>query len=176
MPRLNTINPEADSGQGADLINRLPKEKQLNIFKGMANNPGVAKAFMNFSQGVKAGALTEAEHEIVALTTAQKNGCDYCLAAHTQMAQGAGIAEDAVIQIRQGTADNDKHQALLDFTNAILDKNGYVSDEDLEAFRSAGYGDDAVVEVIGEIAVGTFTNLFNHVNHTDVDMPVAQAV
>ena len=176
MPRLKVINPETDTGPGADLINRLPEQKRLNIFKSMANNAGVAKAFMQFSQGVKAGALTDAEHEIIALTVAQKSGCDYCLAAHTKMAEAAGINNDLAIQIRQGTADNDRHQALLDFTSAILKNDGWVSDEQLEAFREAGYDDDAVVEVIGEIAVMTFTNLFNHVNHTEIDMPEVAAV
>jgi len=176
MPRLKMINPETDTGPGANLLESLPEQKRLNIFKGMANNAGVAKAFMQFSQGVKAGALTDAEHEIIALATAQKNGCDYCLAAHTKMAEAAGLNNNLAIQIRQGAADNDRHQTLLDFTNAILDNNGWVSDEQLENFRNAGYGDDAVVEVVGEIAVMTFTNLFNHVNHTEIDMPEVAAV
>jgi AhpD family alkylhydroperoxidase len=86
MSRLNVIDPSTDTGPGADLLNGPLKNMQINIFKGMANNAGVLKAFLAFMQGVKAGSLTTAEHEIVSLVAAQRRECEYCLAAHTQLA------------------------------------------------------------------------------------------
>lgn len=176
MPRLQKIDPTTDSGPGAEMLNGPLKDKQINIFKGLAVHPPVFKAFLNFTQGVKGGALTEAEHEVVALTTAQINNCEYCLAAHTQMAKGAGIEEDLALNIRQGKADDERQQALIDFTRAMVETNGNVTDQQLDAFRNAGFGDDAVIEVVGEIAVMFFTNLYNHVNKTEVDFPEAATV
>ena len=176
MPRLNIVDPTTDTGAGADILNGPLKEKQINIFKGIATNPGVLKAFLDFAGGVKAGSLTPTEHEIVALVTGQKRNCEYCLAAHTQIAKGAGIDEELSLKIRQGSAHDDRHQALIDFTAAILDTDGFVTDAQLSAFRGAGYDDAAAIEVLGAIAVNTFTNLFNHVNETEVDFPVAAAV
>jgi alkylhydroperoxidase family enzyme len=91
-------------------------------------------------------------------------------------ATGAGIDEELALKIRQGRVNNPRHQALIDFVNAILETEGDVSDEQLEAFRAAGYDDAAIVEVLGEITVITFTNFFNHLNHTELDFPVAAAV
>jgi len=176
MPRLNVIEPKTDTGPGADLLNGPLKKKQINIFKGMANNAGVLKAFVNYISGVKAGALTDAAHEIVQLVMAQENHCEYCTAAHTQMAMGAGLSEDDVVGVRRGTVSNDRYQALADFTRKVWETNGYISDEDLQAFKDAGYDDAAVIEVLAEMSVAVFTNLFNHVNETQVDFPEPAAV
>jgi uncharacterized peroxidase-related enzyme len=173
MPRLGIIDPASDTGPGAEILNGPLKAKQINIFKGLAVNPGVLQAFLGFAGGVKkGGSLTEAEHEVIALTVSEVRRCDYCLAAHTQIARGAGIDEDASLKIRQGTAGDPKHQALIDFTRAVLATDGFVSDEQLAAFKGAGYDDAAVIELIGEITVMTFTNLYNHVNETEIDFPV----
>lgn len=176
MPRLATVDPANDSGPGADLLNGPLEDKQINIFKGMAVNPGVLKAFLGFMQGVKAGALTDREHEVVALVCGQVRKCDYCTAAHTAMAQGIGMDEGLVLSIRKGTPDDDRLRAVADFTRAVLDTDGFVSDEQLDAFRDAGFGDDAVVEVLAAISVNTFTNLYNHVHETEIDFPEPAAV
>ncbi len=176
MPRLNIVNPKTDTGPGAEILNGPLKEKQINIFKGVATNPGVLKAFLGFAGGVKSGSLTPAEHEIVALVCGQKRACEYCLAAHTAVAKGTGIDEDLALKIRQGDANDDRHQSLVDFTNAMLEHDGRVTDGQLKAFRTAGYDDAAAIEVIGAIAVNTFTNFFNQLNQTEVDFPVPASV
>ena len=176
MPRLNVVDPNTDTGTGADILNGPLKDKQINIFKGIANNAGVLKAFLGFAGGVKGGSLTDAEHEVVALVTAKHRKCDYCTAAHTQIALGTGINEDQSEAIRRGNGADDRQQAIIDFTAAIIETDGFVSDEQLNNFKNAGFDDAAVVEVIGAIAVNTFTNFFNHVNETTVDFPEPAAV
>jgi len=176
MPRLATVDPANESGPGTDLLNGPLKDKQLNIFKGMATNPGVLKAFLAFSSGVKAGELSDLEHEVVALVCAQKRSCEYCTAAHAQIAMSLGASEQDVASIRRGSNEDDRAQALITFVLAILDTEGFVSDDQLESFRSAGFSDGAVIEVIGAVAVNTMTNLFNHVHETEVDFPVPAAV
>ncbi len=176
MPRLHTVDPVTDTGPGAEILNGPLKNKQINIFKGLATNPNVLKAFLGFAQGVHGGALTDPEHEITALLTAQKHNCEYCLAAHTQIAKGVGIDEETSLAIRKGHTADPKQQALIDFVNAVLETDGFVTDDQLDTFRSAGYNDAAVIEAVAGIAVMTFTNLFNHVNETEVDFPVPATV
>ncbi|MCA9295414.1 MAG: carboxymuconolactone decarboxylase family protein [Phycisphaerales bacterium] len=176
MPRLSVVDPAVDSGAGADLLNGPLKNVQINIFKGMATNPAVLKAFVAFSAGVKTGALSDVEHEIIALVCGQKRQCEYCLAAHSHLAMQAGVHDQEVLNIRKGQASDDRHQSLIDFVTAILDTEGFVSDDQLANFRAAGFSDAAVIEVIGGIAVNTMTNLFNHVHETEVDFPVPAAV
>lgn len=175
MPRLTSIDPATDQGPGGDLLRGPLREKQINIFKHLAVNPAVLKSFLGFAGGVKS-VLTEKEHEVVALTVAQRRDCDYCLAAHSAIAAGAGFDTEGILDIRRGTPADERHAALATFTRRILETDGHVSDTELDAFRSAGFDDAAVIEVVAEIAVMTFTTLFNHVNGTEVDFPAAASV
>ena len=49
--------------------------------------------------------------------------------------------------------------------------HGQVTDQELEAVRSAGFSDEEIVEIIGNVAVNLFTNYFNHVADTEIDFP-----
>ena len=171
MPRLATVDPTTDTGPGAELLNGPLKEMQVNIFKGLASHPEVLEAFLGWSGGIKGGALTPAEHEILALHISETNGCAYCASAHTMIAEGVGVDSATALEARQGRAGDTKHQALIDFTTAVMETRGFVTNEQLEAFKDAGYGDQAVIEVIAAISAHTFTNLYNHVHATEVDFP-----
>jgi alkylhydroperoxidase family enzyme len=46
-----------------------------------------------------------------------------------------------------------------------------VTDAQLAAFRGMGFDDAAIIEVIAEIGLISFANLFNHVHDTPVDPP-----
>jgi alkylhydroperoxidase family enzyme len=104
------------------------------------------------------------------------NDCHYCLAAHTVVASMAGVDAEEAVKIRKAEPTDSKHAALIAFVKAVLDTKGYVSDVQLQAIREAGYTDGQIVEIIGGIAQNTFTNLFNHVNDTEIDFPAAPAL
>lgn len=176
MPRLDTVDPTTDTGAGADLLNGPLKEKQKNIFKGLAAHPTVLEAYMAWGQGAKGGALTPIEWEIVQLVAAEKFHCTYCTAAHTLIAGGAGITEEDCVNIRKRHSDDPKLQALINFTAEVLDTTGNVCDETLAAFMDAGYNTKAAIEVIAGISVLTFTSFYNHVHETVVDFPEAVTV
>lgn len=176
MPRLNTIDPSTATGKAKELFDGPLKGKHLNIFKGMANSPAGLQAYLGMSGALAEGSLTAAEREIVALVTAQQNDCEYCLAAHTYMGKGAGLSEAQTIAARRGDLDDAKLGALVTFTRSLLEKKGFADEGDLRAFKDAGYDDGDVVEVIAAVALNFFTNYFNHVNGTDVDLPQAPAL
>ena len=74
--------------------------------------------------------------------------------------------------LRNGEAmPNDKLQALHDTTLKIVRQRGQLSPEDLEAFYSAGYGEQQVLEILLGLAQKTISNYANHIAHTPVDAP-----
>ena len=176
MPRLDVIDPAVDSGPGAAILNGPLQEKQINIFKGLAAHPSVLEAYLAWAQGSKGGALTPSEGEVVQLLAAEKMSCDYCLAAHTKIAQGTGFSEDDCLNIRRRQSDDAKLQALIDFTAEALDTYGNVSDDTLESFINAGYDTKAAIEVVAGISTLTFTSFYNHIHETVVDFPEAATV
>ena len=72
---------------------------------------------------------------------------------------------------RSESVDN-KVQVALSFARKVVEKRGWVSDEDLEEVRGAGYSDEEITEIIANIALHNFTNYFNHIAETEVDFPV----
>ena len=61
--------------------------------------------------------------------------------------------------------------ALLQFTQAVVANRGRVGDADLAKFFAAGYGPDAVIEVVANVAINVFTNYVNNISRTTVDFP-----
>ena len=176
MPRLTNIDPTTDTGPGADILNGPLKEKQINIFKGLAAHAPILKAFMAWSAGAKGGSLTPTEGEVVQLLAAEKFHCDYCAAAHTKMSGSMGLSDEDCLNIRRRISDDPKIQTLINFTAEVLDTAGSVSDKTLKAFMDAGYTTESAIEVAAGISVLTFTSFYNHINETVVDFPDVASV
>ena len=178
MPRLKTVEPSDAGPEVASMYQQIEQKIGMvpNILKGMANSPAVLQAYMSFSGALQEASLSSAEHEVVYLNTSEANRCHYCVSAHSTLATSIGLSADEVVNIRRGEPSDPKHRALARFTRRMMETKGFVEDADLEAVRDAGYGDQQIAEAIAVIALATFTNLFNHVNETQLDFPEAEAV
>lgn len=173
MPRLNTIDPATATGKAKEIFDGPLKGKHLNIFKGMANSPAALQAYLGMSGALGQGSLSPAEREVIALVVGQQNECEYCLAAHTMMGKGAGLSEDQTLQARRGELGDAKLNALAGFAKTLVAKRGWAEDSDIGTFKRAGYTDEHVVEAIANVGLNLFTNYFNHVNDTPLDLPKA---
>ncbi|HEY4037700.1 MAG TPA: carboxymuconolactone decarboxylase family protein, partial [Burkholderiaceae bacterium] len=110
--------------------------------------------------------------EQIALVTAGANQCDYCASAHTLMGKGAGVEAKEATANLQGQSSNAKTQAALTFAKTIIDQKGRVTANQLQAVRTAGFGEAEIVEIIAHVSMNIFTNYFNHIAETVIDFPV----
>ncbi len=142
-----------------------------NLFAGLAASPATAKSYMDIAANMKEhGILNPVEQQVVYISVSAQNGCDYCVAAHSTGAGKAKMPADVLAALRAQEALPDvKLDALRTFTLAMLDQQGYMSDEDLAAFTMAGYGQAHVLEVITIMAHKTMSNYFNHIAKTPLD-------
>lgn len=178
MPRLNAVKPEDASGPVKEIYDGLTKKmgKVINIFQGMGNSPAALNAYLSMSGALAKGELSPEDREVVYLGVSQKNGCEYCVSAHTQLAKKAGIADDEILNIRRFSPESAKHAALLKFVTRVMETHGFVDDDEIAAVREAGYSDGQIAESIAFIGLATYSNLFNHVNGTDLDFPPVPSV
>jgi AhpD family alkylhydroperoxidase len=177
MPRLHTVDPATATGRTKEIFDGPLKGKHLNIFKGLGNSSAALDFYLGASGALGGASLSAKEQEAVQLVVGAANDCGYCQAAHTAIGKGAGLTEEQTVAARRGRIEDDpKLEAVTRFAGALHEKHGFVSDDDVAAFKSAGYGDDAITEVIAVYALATFTNYFNHVNQTDIDFPAPPAV
>jgi uncharacterized peroxidase-related enzyme len=178
MSRIKQLEPEAATGRARDLLEAVKDKLGLvpNVTRAMANAPAVLDGYLQFSGALAKGTLPARLCEQIALVVSQANGCDYCLAAHTVAGRAVGLTGEQVRDSRLGTAVDPKADALIRFARAVVETRGRVSDADLDAVRDAGFGDGAIAEVVGLVALSVFTNYFNLVAGTDLDFPRAEAL
>jgi len=112
--------------------------------------------------------------ERIALATAEFNGCDYCLAAHSYIGRNmAKLSDSDIAAARDFSAPDAQAQAALRFAHRVAAERGHVSDAELAAVRAAGFDDAAIVEIVANVALNVLTNYLNNVAATDLDFPAA---
>jgi uncharacterized peroxidase-related enzyme len=177
MPRLKTIDPANAAGKAKEIFDGPLAGKHFNIFKGMANSPHVLNMYLQMNQALSGISLSMVEVEAVQLAASNLAGCDYCQAAHTAIGKGHGMTDAQALGARKGHVEGDaRMDALAKFTRAVVDTRGHVTDAQLSAFKAAGFDDQAVVEVVGLVALATLTNTFNNVHHSVSDFPAVEKV
>ncbi len=176
MARINPVSAEKTDPKAAQILKGVEKSFGLvpNGMATMANSPAVLGAYLGFGQALGGGSLSGALREQIALTVAGENSCGYCASAHTALGKGQGVADDELARNLHGDSSDAKTQSALAFSSSIVEKRGWVSDDDLKVVRDAGYTEGEIVEIIATVAATTFTNYFNHIAQTEVDFPVVE--
>lgn len=147
------------------------KGKILNIFQIMAHSPVALSCYLNFSENLGKGKLTPIMREHIAVVVAGFSKCHYCAAAHTMLLQKQGATEEEAKSNLKAKSKDPQIQALLDFVIEVLQTKGNISDTHIASFRAAGFADEIMIEVIANIAINIFTNYFNNVAQTELDLP-----
>ena len=173
MPRLNMIEQSEATGKAADLLASVKQKLGMipNMTKSMANAPAVLEGYLGLSGALSGGDLSPRIREQIALLSAETNGCRYCLSAHSAIGRSVGLSDDDIAEGRQGNARDAKEAAALNFAAAVLEEQGGVSDEDIQAVRHAGFSDGQIAEIVGNIANQVFTNYFNRMAKPTIDFP-----
>ena len=177
MPRI-PVHTVADAPEGSrDALKALEAKfgKVLNIHGEMAHAPVVLQGYAGLQQAIADfGTFDAATREAIALVVANVDECSYCQSAHTLSAKRAGFSEEQTVAIRSGRADFDpKLAALLTLVRESAAHLGHVPDSVWQAALDAGWSDAELTEASVHIVVNLFTNHFNHLAQTDLDLPPA---
>lgn len=168
------VSDEQADGLAKDLLDGARAKLGFvpNMYRGMAVNPGLLSTYLHgYAHFRESGNFTPPEQEVVFLEISQANGCDYCTAAHSMLAvKMSGLSEAQTQALRQGRPlDDARLEALRKFTHHMWESRGLPGKAEAAAFKSAGFTDVHVLEIIQAIAVKTISNYANHINHTELD-------
>lgn len=147
-----------------------------NMYGAMANEPALYEAYARGYDAFRAEAgFTPVEQEVLFLVISRENGCDYCVAAHSFVADVMSkVPTEITNAIRDGHAINDpKIAALATFAATMVNTRGRPNDADVAAFKAAGYTEKNILGIILAISVKTLSNYTNHIFHTPVDSAFA---
>jgi len=97
-PRLAPVDPATAPQDLAPVLT-------MNIFTTLANNPGLMRKWLPFGgKLLMAGSLDARTRELLILRTAYNVGCDYEWGQHVSMAREAGLSDDEIARIPEGSA------------------------------------------------------------------------
>ena len=173
MQRLNSIDPASAAGERKELLDAVQEKIGMtpNILRTMANSPAALRGYLGFGEALAGGKFDAAAREAIALAVAGANDCGYCASAHAALSRSLKVDGDEIDRRLGGRAADPALDAVLVFVRAIVEKRGQVTDTDIAAVRAAGHDDEAIAEIVANVAANMYTNYFNHIAATVIDFP-----
>jgi AhpD family alkylhydroperoxidase len=175
MSRIAQIEPEAATGSAAALLTKVRQTLGVtpNMTKVMASSPALLEGYLALSGALAGGVIPAPVRERLAVATAEANGCEYCLSAHTYIGASIAKVDESELDRARSADSSDPHTAaLLTLSNAILRDGGDIDDATLATARAAGVTDAEIGETVGHLALNVLTNYFNVLSQVDNDWPV----
>lgn len=161
------IQHNADSAPGGarEVLAKVVEKYHFipNLASYVAESPASLDAIMSLSGHFDKTSLLPQEQQIVLLTVSVLNNCSYCKTVHKALGRSQNIEGDtldAVLNLED--ISDPKLNALRIFTQAVVEKQGHASNDDISMFLNAGYTKAQVFEVVMGVALKTFTNYCNH--------------
>ncbi|MCE4557758.1 carboxymuconolactone decarboxylase family protein [Roseateles cellulosilyticus] len=142
-----------------------------NMFRAVANSPAALQAMWAFFGALGGGSIPAKLGEQIAVAVADRNACEYCLAAHTALGRKAGATQAEMSAAQAGESADPGTAAALRFALRLVEQRGQVSAGDVTALRAAGFADGQIVEILAHVALNLFTNYVNVAFAVPVDFP-----
>jgi uncharacterized peroxidase-related enzyme len=172
MSTFNVHTKDTAQTRSAELLANAEKAFGFvpNLLGMFAESPTALKAYLTIEQIFNESSFSLTERQVVILAASRFNECRYCMAAHSTSAGMQKVPADVIEAIRsdQPIADS-KLETLRTFTTTVLEKRGWISDDDTATFLAAGYSKEQILEVILGISVKTLSNYVDHVADTPLD-------
>jgi len=144
------------------------------MFQAVANSPVALKKMWGGFGALAGGRLQPKLKEQLAVAIADRNDCEYCLAAHTALGRQAGASAQEMIDAQSGRSFEPQTAAALSFALKVVDQRAQLGDEDIAALRRAGFDDETIVEILAHVALNLFTNYINVALRVPVDFPAVK--
>jgi uncharacterized peroxidase-related enzyme len=176
MSRVPLIDPAHASGERKQLLDQIHGAFGATpaMFRAVANSSAALKSLWGSFGALGAGVVPAKLAEQIAVAVADRNGCEYCLAAHTMLGRKAGASAAEMAAAQQGEAADARTAAALRFALKLVNDRAHVSDADVQALRAAGFDDEHIVEILAHVALNLFTNYVNVAFGVPVDFPAVK--
>lgn len=141
-----------------------------NLMGAMATSPALVEGYATLAGIFAKTSFNPTEQQVVLITASTVNGCTYCVAAHSTVASMQKVPGDVIEALRGGQEIGDpKLQALRALTQNIVESRGWPSEQHVQAFFDAGYGQQQLLEVILGVGLKTLSNYTNHLTQHPLD-------
>ncbi|MCJ8346378.1 carboxymuconolactone decarboxylase family protein [bacterium] len=173
MSNVNLYDEKNAKSQ--DIKDRLLEVKNKygfipNILAIAAESKVALNTYLTGVSLIDASTLTAKEAQLSFLAISFENNCDYCVAAHSTIAQMLQVDLATIESLRNGEDLKDtKLNQLISFTRELFQTRGFVDKERVDQFLQAGYSRENIYDLITIIATKTISNYINHIENTPLD-------
>ena len=173
MNRVKLITPTTAAGDSKVLLEQIDAAFGVvpAMFQAVANSPVALKGMWGGFSALAGGTLSPKLKEQLAVAIADRNDCEYCLAAHTALGRKAGATPQEISEAQAGRSADPQTAAALTFALKVVETRAQLADADFDAVRRVGFSDEAIVEIIAHVALNVFTNYVNVALRVPVDFP-----
>jgi AhpD family alkylhydroperoxidase len=147
-----------------------------NLYATIGHSANALNSYLHYVSEQARGTFHAKEREAIYLIVSQLNGCEYCLASHTQSAIKNKWTEEETLQLRAGTYSDQRWHVIYKIIKSVIDQKGLVDDELLDGFYALGYNETAVADLIVLINVMSFTNYMYRLTRIPIDFPPAKEI
>lgn len=147
-----------------------------NLTGVMADSPALANSYYLLQLNLqRIGTLSPPEDNIVQMSIAMENECQYCVAGHTLAGKVFFKSPAAQLEAIRAEAElpEAKFNALRDFGLQVYESRGRVTDAQLQAFLDAGYTRSQALDVVANVAAKVMSNYANQLARTPLDEQIA---
>ena len=179
LKSMSAVDPSRAEGAQKEVLDKAKAQVGFipNMYANMANAPGLLDTYLHGYRLFRAeSGFTPPEQEVVFLAASQSNGCTYCVAAHSMIADKVSrVPADVLQAIRQGRPIPDARLAALHaLVTEMVRTHGRPSAAALQSFLDAGFDEKKVLYIVLALSVKTLSNFSNHAFATEVDERFAQ--
>jgi uncharacterized peroxidase-related enzyme len=176
---LTPVTPETATPEVAEILNATKAKLGFipNMYGFMGALPGVLTGYMaSYTSFRESAGFSPAEQETVFLSISHFNGCTYCTAAHSMIADKmSGVPAGDLAALRTGgTLPDARLNALAIFSRIMVEKRGFPKKGEVDSFLAAGFTPEHVLGIVQAIACKTYSNYVNHLAGTEVDEAFAE--
>lgn len=176
MSRIPLIDPAQTTGERQQLLQQIHGAFGATpaMFRTVAQSTAALKSLWGSFGALGGGVIPAKLGEQIAVAVADRNDCEYCLAAHTLLGRKAGASADEMAAAQHGESADPKTAAALRFALKLVNDRAQVTDADVQAVRAAGFNDEEIVEILAHVALNLFTNYVNVAFQVPVDFPAVK--
>lgn len=173
MSRVPLVAPSDTTGDLRSVLDDITETFGVTpaMFRAVANSPAALQMMWAGFGALGRGRLDPKLGEQIAVLVADRNACEYCLAAHTALGRKAGASTQEMAEAQAGRSQDTRTATALAFAHQLVEQRAQVTDADVAALREAGFDDGEVVEIVAHVALNLFTNYINVALEVPLDFP-----
>lgn len=134
-----------------------------NVLRAYSLRPDRLRGFMAIRDDIFRGdmGITKLEREMIGVVVSCVNRCYYCLSSHGNavryLSKDPELGEMLIMNYRVAKLAP-RHRAMLDFAWKMTETPDRVTEEDRQALRAAGFGDEDIFDICCVVGFFNMTN------------------